>query len=169
MMRRSLQWLAELLAVPLGLAASLGLIDALRSLPGPGLALALPLRETGHDDRASVFVVVGAAALVFALAAALAPARGRCPSAGLARSLAVLAGALVLEALSLQLVRQASVGLDWRAALGSPAPYACALGALLGNLAAIRLASSDRWRRLGPKEHPVDGRSNSHSLVKIGP
>ena len=30
-----------------------GLTDPLRGLPGPGLALALPLREAGHDGRAS--------------------------------------------------------------------------------------------------------------------
>lgn len=167
--RRALQLLAELVAIPAGLAASLGLIDALRSLPGPGLALALPLRETGHDDRASFALVAIVFALVFGLAAlALGPVRAHPVRTALVRTAALLAGALALQALSLQLVRQASFGFDWSAALGSPAPFVCALGALLGGVTAVLTASSDRWRRPGPKERPVEGGSRPVAAGKIG-
>jgi hypothetical protein len=167
--RRNLLRLAELIAIPAGLAASLGLIDALRSLPGPALALALPLRETGHADRAPVLVVAIAFALVFGLAAlALRPVDGHRVHDAILRAVALLGCALVLQALSLQLVRQASFGFDWRGALGSPSPYVGALGALAGMAAAGLAASSDRWRRPGLKERPVDGGSHAVPAVKIG-
>jgi hypothetical protein len=73
----------------------------------------------------------------------------------------------VLQAVSLQLVRQASLGLDWSAALGSAAPWVCALAALLGSALAGRAASSDRWRRPGPKERPVEGASAPLPAAKI--
>ncbi|HET6172336.1 MAG TPA: hypothetical protein VFD90_07020 [Gaiellales bacterium] len=166
--RRGLRLLAEALAIPVGLVASLGLIDALRSLPGPGVALALPLRETGHADRASVVVVVLAFGLVFGLAAlALEPARTHLLRTALLRTGALLACALTLQAVSLQLVLQASLGLDWRGALGSPAPFVCALGALAGIAFAVWAASSDRWRRPGPKERPVVGGSAALPAGKI--
>jgi hypothetical protein len=158
---------AEILAVPIGLAASLGLIDALRALPGPSLALALPLRETGHRDGASVIVVLGASALVFGLAASVLPVRGPYRAA-LLRAGAVLVAALLLQAISLRLVRQADLGLDWSGAIRSLAPYTCALGAALGSAAAARLASSDRGSSHGRKEHPVDGPSTTELRVKIG-
>jgi hypothetical protein len=168
--RRGLRLLAETIAVPAGLLVSLGLIDALRSLPGPRLALALPLRETGHQDRASVAVVAAVFAVVFGLAAVtLEPARAARLRTALLRSTALLACALVLQAVSLQLVRQASLGLDWSGALGSPAPYVCALAALLGIAGAGWAASSDRWRRPGPQERPVEGGSGALPVGKISP
>lgn len=168
--RRALHLLAAVLAVPVGLVAALGLIDMLRSLPGPSLALTLPLRETGHDDRAPFAVVLCACALVFGLSALALDAERRNPlRTALLRSAGVLACALVLQAVSLQLVRQASLGLDWGAALRSPAPFVCALGALLGTLAVGSAASSDRRRRPGPKERPVDGRASTSPLAKIVP
>ena len=142
---RALRLLGEGVALVLALAASLGLFDALRSLPGPRLALALPLRETGHGDRVSILVVVAVPVVVFALAALLVDASPRHPRrTALWRAAGVLAGALALQAASLQLVLQASSGFDWAGALASPAPYVCALGALLGSLLAARrpLASS---------------------------
>ena len=42
------------------------------------------------------------------------------------------------------IIRQATLGLDWHAALLSPAPFACALGALAGSGAAVFATSSDR-------------------------
>ena len=165
--RRAARVAGEILAVPVGLAASLGLIDALRSLPGPSLALALPLRETGHRDGASVIVVLGVSALVFGLAACILPAR-RAHRVALLRAGAVLVAALVLQAVSLQLVRQADLGLDWSGAIRSLAPYVCALGMALGSAAAARLPSSDRRSPHGRKEHPVDGPSRTESRVKIG-
>jgi hypothetical protein len=167
--RRGLHLLAEAIAIPAGLVASLGLVDALRSLPGPSLALTLPLRETGHDDRASVAVVVIVFALVFGLAGlALDAARPDSLRTALARSGALLGCALVLQAVSVQLVRQASLGFDWSGALGSPAPFVCAFGALLGIAAAGPAASSDRWRRPGPQERPVEGGSRALAAGKIG-
>jgi hypothetical protein len=76
--------------------------------------------------------------------------------------------ALTVQAVSLQLVRQASLGFDWRGALGSPAPFMCALGALLGIAAAEWAASSDRWRQPGPKVRPVEGGPTVLPAVKIG-
>jgi hypothetical protein len=166
--RRALQVVAELIAIPAGLVVSLGLIDALRSLPGPGLPLALPLRETGHQDRASLAVVVVVFALVFGLVAlALEWPHAHPLYAALARAAALLACALALQAVSLQLVRQASLGLDWSAALGSAAPWVCALAALLGSALAGRAASSDRWSRPGPNERPVEGASAPLPAAKI--
>jgi hypothetical protein len=160
---------AEGIAVPAGLMASLGLIDALRTVPGPGLALALPLRETGHQDSASAAVVAVAFALVFGLAALmLERARPHPLRRALVRAAALLGCALVLQALSLHLVRQASLGLDWSGALGSPAPFVSALAAFCGSTAAAWAASSDRWRRPGPKERPVEGASAPLPAGKIG-
>jgi hypothetical protein len=166
--RRTLRLIGEILAIPLGTAIALGLMDSLRGLPGPALALALPLRETGHDDRASFLVVVGASALVFGLVAGLSGGRRQTPATALLRSAGVLVCALALQAVSLQLVRQASLGFEWAAAVRSGAPYLFALGAVLGTAAAYILASSDRWMRHGLQERPVDGASNAAPLAKIG-
>ena len=77
-----------------------------------------PLRETGHDDRASLLVVAGCSAVVFGLAAlALGRATVHPLRGALLRAPVVLCGALVLQAVSLELVRQATLGLDWNAAL----------------------------------------------------
>lgn len=168
--RRGLYWLAEAVAIPAGLVASLGLIDALRSLPGPSLALVLPLRETGHADGASFAVVAIVFALVFGVAGLALDARRQVLlRTALVRSVALLACALVLQAVSLQLVRQASFGFDWNGALGSPAPWVGALSALLGIAALGLAASSDRWRRAGLQERPVEGGSGALSAGKIGP
>ena len=167
--RRSLRLLLEAAAIPVGLIASIGLIDALRGLPGPSLALALPLRANGYHDRASLVVVAGASAVVFGLVAlALGSARRHPLSAALLRSAAVLGTALSVQAVSLQLVRQATLGLDWSGALSSPAPFVCALGALFGSWAASSAYSSDRRVQPGPKERPVEGRSGTARAVKIG-
>jgi hypothetical protein len=169
-LRRGLRLALEAVALVAGVPASIGLTDALRGLPGPSLALALPLRETGHDDRASLLVVAGCSALVFGLAARALGAEHRRPALGaLARAAIVLAGALALQAVSLELVRQATLGLDWGAALRSPAPYASSLGALLGIAAGRLVPSSDRRMRPGPKQRPVEGRSSTEPLVKIAP
>ena len=127
MLRRASRLVLEAAALAAGLVASVGLTDALRGVPGPSLALALPLRETGHDDRASLLVVVGCSALLFGLAArALGGERPQPARGALVRAAVVLAGALTLQAVSLELVRQATLGFDWEAALRSPAPYASA-------------------------------------------
>lgn len=165
---KALRAVAGILAVPLGLIVALGLMDMLRAVPGPSLALTLPLRETGHDDGVSVFVAVGVSALVFAIVSGLADGRRQAPATALARALAVLACALTLQAVSLQLVRQATMGFAWGAAAGSAGPYVCALGALLGAVAAQTVASSDRWRRRGLAERPVDGPTKAPPLAKIG-
>ena len=166
--RRALRAVAAVLAVPLGVIVALGLMDILRSVPGPSLALTLPLRETGHDDGVSVFVVLGVSALVFALVSALADGRREAPVTAVARALGALAFALTLQAVSLQLVRQATMGFAWGAAAGSLAPYVCACGALLGTVAAQAVASSDRWMRRGLAERPVDGPTKAPPLAKIG-
>ena len=166
--RRALRRFAEILAIPLGLVVALGLIDALRWVPGPELALALPLRETGHADGAAILVVGCVPAAVFGLLVALAPGHRPSVAAAVLRSAGVYACALALQAISLQLVRQASIGFDWHAAAGSTAPAVCALGALAGTAGACRAASSDRWRRRGLQERPVGGSSDAAPLAKIG-
>ena len=166
--RGALQRLAEILAVPLGLVVALGLTDALRRVPGPQLALALPLRETGHADGAAILVVACVPAVVFGLIAALAPGRRPSVPGALLRSAGVYACALTLQAISLQLVRQATFGFDWHAAAGSPAPAVYALGALAGIAGACLAASSDRWRRRGLEERPVGGTPAAPPLAKIG-
>jgi hypothetical protein len=166
--RRALQELAGILAIPLGLVVALGLIDALRWVPGPDIALALPLRETGHADGAAILVVICVPAAVFALIVALAPRHRPSAIAAVLRSAGVYACALALQAISLQLVRQASFGFDWGAAAGSAAPAVCALGALAGTAGACLAASSDRWRRRGLEERPVGGTPAAPPLAKIG-
>ena len=167
-LRRGLAALGRAVAIPLGVAAAIGLIDALRSLPGPSVALALPLRETGHDDRASLVLVVVVFALVFGLIAAAFGPPGRRPwRTALPQALAVLACGVALQSVSLQLVRQASFGFDWMGALGSPAPYACAFGALCGIAVARAVPSSDRRMPPVDDEHPVDNTSKAPPLARI--
>jgi hypothetical protein len=170
---RRVLWLGlEAVALVACLVAAIGLTDALRHLPGPGVALALPLRETGHDDRASLFVIAGCSAVVFGLAAlalALARPAGRPLHGALLRLPFVLAGALAIQALSLQLVRQASLGLDWNGALRSAGPFAMTLGAVVGIATAGLVASSDRGMHRPPNERPVEGRSGATPVVKIAP
>jgi hypothetical protein len=165
--RRALRGIAGILAIPLGLIVSLGLIDALRWVPGPELALALPLRETGHADGAAILVVACVPVAVFGLIVALAPGHRPSPAAAVLRSAGVYACALVLQAISLQLVRQASFGFDWGAAAASAAPAVCALAALAGTAGASLAASSDRWRRRGLEERPVGGPPAVPPLAKI--
>jgi hypothetical protein len=169
-MRRGLWLVLEAIALVACLVAATGLTDALRHVPGPSIALALPLRETGHDDRASLLVVAGCSAVVFGLEAlALGRATVHPLRGALLRAPVVLCGALVLQAVSLELVRQATLGLDWNAALLSPGPYVTALGALLGIATSAVLTSSDRRMRHGPNERPVEGRSSATPAVKIAP
>jgi|1186.fasta_scaffold353213_2 hypothetical protein len=171
MIVRRVSWLGiEAIALVACLLASVGLSDALRHLPGPGVALALPLRETGHGDRASLLVVAGCSAVVFGLAAlALARSAGHPLRGALLRGPVVLACALAAQALSLELVRQASLGFDWAGALRSASPFATTLGAVLGIAAADFASSSDRGMRHRPNERPVEGRSGGTPVVKIAP
>lgn len=168
---RRVSWLViETIALVACLLASIGLTDALRHLPGPGVALALPLRETGHDDRASLLVVAGCSAVVFGLASlALARTAGHRLRGALVRGPVVLACALAVQALSLQLVRQASLGFDWDGALRSLGPFATTVGAVVGIATAQLASSSDRGMRLRPNERPVEGPSGSTPVVKIAP
>jgi hypothetical protein len=110
-------------------------------------------------------VIAGVFALVFGLAGALEPPRAR---TALLRSAWLLVCALAVQAVSLQLIRQASFGLDWRGAAGSAAPYVCALAALIGSAAGGRAASSDRRSLTGPQEGPVEGPSQALPAGKIG-
>jgi hypothetical protein len=168
-LRSSLRRALQVIAIPCGLVASIGLTDALRGLPGPGVALALPLRQPGHQDRASVVVVAASSAVVFGLLAlALGSARRHRLRAAVLPAAAVFGCALTLQAVSLQLVRQASLGLDWTGALSSPAVFAWGLGAVLGIWVAGSASSSDRRIRPGPKERPVEGRSRTSPAVRIG-
>ena len=167
--RRVARAVAGMLAVPLGLIVTLGLMDMLRAVPGPSLALALPLRETGHDDGVSVFVVAGVSALVFALVSG----SRRRPPQGAGDGARALAAACSPARSRCRRSRSSScarrrMGFAWGAAAASPSPYVCALGALIGTAAAQTVASSDRWRRRGLQERPVDGPTKAPPLAKIG-
>jgi hypothetical protein len=167
--RRLTRFAGAVLAAPVGVVAALGLTDLARGAPGPAIALALPLRETGHADRVSAVAVAGASALVFALLALLLDGRTPSPAAAPVRAVAVLACALAVQAAALELVRQAASGFAWGAALRSAPPYVDALGALAATAVVHALRSSDRRIPNGLGERSVEGPSPTAPLVKIGP
>ncbi len=156
MLRRASRLVLEAAALAAGLVASVGLTDALRGLPGPSLALALPLRETGHDDRASLLVVVGCSALLFGLAArALGGERPQPARGALVRAAIVLAGAL-----------------DSASGLARARPPGDA-GLRLGSRPALagtvrergRRAARNRGGRLGSR-HPIGGYGPARRSVR---
>jgi hypothetical protein len=132
-----------------GVIAAVGLIARFRTLPGPSVGLALPLQATGHLDGASLSAIVAAAVLLFGLAALVVRIPpGRVAIDAAVRSILVAAWSLTLEAMSLQLTSQASLGFDWGGAVSSPTPWLFATSALLAT-AGIGAMSSNRSRRAG--------------------
>jgi hypothetical protein len=152
----------RLLLLPI-VAAAYGWQIRLRTLPGPRIELTLPLQEPSHHAAVSVAGLVLVWAGAFALAAVVAPVRRLPPAlAALERGAATCALLVVLQALSIELVREATLGFAWHAALATPAPYVagvCAAGGtLLGRLSglgALRLSEraravmTVRWPRVG--------------------
>jgi hypothetical protein len=124
----------RLLLVPI-LAAAYGWQDLLGGLPGPRVALALPLREPSHQAAVPLVGLVAVWFAAFAIAALAVPVRRLPrPLAALLRGVVTFASVAALQALSLQLVRQAAMGFEWHAALTTATPFiagACAAVATL--------------------------------------
>jgi hypothetical protein len=142
--RRAAVWALRRPLLPLAVLVAQGLTDLARHLPGPPrVPLALPLRETGHQDAVGLVWLLAVWLAVFALVGRLSPPE-RLPAVvvALLRGLLATAAAIALQAASLELVRQAVLGLDWRGALTSAPPWiagACAAaGAYAGARAAVR-------------------------------
>ena len=125
------------LVVPIMLA-SYGLIDLLRSVPGPPIKLVLPLRETGHADSVSLYVLVGVWLTAFAVAAFVAPTQRSWPWLAGGRTLLSLVVLIPAQALMVELVRQGSIGFDWAAAARSPSVGIAAVCALVATAACSR-------------------------------
>ncbi len=121
------------LFVPI-VAAAYGWQDRLRGLPGPRIALVLPLREPSHHAAVPLVSLLAIWLAAFAIAAILVPVR--CPPvAAVLRGLGTFGAVLVLQAVSLQLVRQATTGFDWHAALTSSIPFIAGSCAAVATLA----------------------------------
>jgi hypothetical protein len=128
------------LGVPAAVAAIVaaeGWLYLVRATPGPRVPLALPLEEAGGGDGVSVVAFVAVWSLAALAVCALVGVRsGWLPP--VIAALTVAGGVLVLHALSLQLVQQATIGFAWSSALDSLAPWlagACAgLAVAIGGL-----------------------------------
>jgi hypothetical protein len=120
-------------------AAAYGWQDRLRGLPGPQVALVLPLRDAGHQAAVPLVGLAALWLLAFAVAARLARPRHVLPAAAVRAALA-FAAVLALQAVSLQLVRQATVGFQWGTAAATAVPWIVAACAVVGTIAAGR-----RW------------------------
>jgi hypothetical protein len=128
---------ARALAAVLVVVAAYGWQDRLRGLPGPRVELVLPLREAGHHAASPLVGLVLLWLLAFAAAARLVRPRWLVLSAGVRAGLA-FAAVLVLQAMSLQLVRQAAVGFQWQAAAATAVPWLVGACAAVATIAAGR-------------------------------
>jgi hypothetical protein len=112
----------RLLLVPI-FAAAYGWQDRLRGVPGPRVALALPLREPSHQAAAPLVGLIAIWLAAFAIAALVVPVRVLPRSlAALLRGVVTFTSIVALQALSIELVRQAAVGFAWHAALTTATP-----------------------------------------------
>ena len=142
-----------------------GLLDLCRGAPGAPIALALPLRETGHADGVSWLALIAVWLLTFALASLVSPAtRSRVVTLASLRAGLTLGILMVVQAISVQLVRQATFGFDWATAASSPSVYIAAACAFVATLAFARVhaartvtLSSDRRGKGGGANGPSDG------------
>ena len=147
------------------IVAGYGLLDLCRGAPGAPIALALPLRETGHADGVSWLALIAVWLLTFALASLVSPAtRSRAVTLACLRAGLTLAILMVVQAVSVQLVRQATFGFDWATAASSPSVYIAAACAFVATLAFARVQaprtvplSSDRRGKRGDANGPSDG------------
>ena len=143
--------IARALAGPLLAVVSYGWLDLLRHLPGPRLALVLPLRANGGAGGVSLLTVVLVATATFALLAQVAPPH-RLRTAMLVRP--ALYAAFLLTAVALQegLVQQARPDLAWAArsaspGRGSPPP-------VRARHVARRARGAPRWSSAPPRPGP---------------
>jgi hypothetical protein len=156
--------LRRVLVLPIA-AAAYGWQTHVRTLPGPRISLALPLQEPSHHASVSLpgLVVVWLAA--FAIAGVVAPARRLPrPAAAAIRGLATFGVMVVVQAVSLQLVREATLGFAWHAALIGAGPAIAGGCAAFGTLAVeplqrglrAALAAARRRRSRSPRAllHP---------------
>lgn len=146
--------LLRVLATPLVALACLGWLELFRTAPGPRLSLVLPLREAGHADGVSVLlllvvVLAGFAALAFVLPPTGSPLLG----AGL-RALGAAAVVLVVQAASLELVRQAVIGFQWSAAVRTPLPWLFAAGAGLATVLVAQARPAPARTDRAPRSEP---------------
>ena len=170
-----LRTIAGYVLVVLLIIAGLGLIDLARAIPGPRIPLVLPLRETGHADGVSFLALVAVWLGVFAVAALLAPARrSHVATIALARAGLAFAVLLPVQAVSVQLVRQASFGFDWSAAVGSPSIFIAAACAFVATLACtparpgrMPARSSDRTADGDAAKRPGEGRTSNRTKPMI--
>ncbi len=126
----------RLLLVPI-FAAAYGWQDRLHGLPGPRSELALPLREPSHQAAVPLIGLVVVWLAAFAIAALVVPVRVLPrPLAALVRGLVTFASIAVLQAVSLQLVRQATMGFAWHAALTTALPFIAGICAAVATLVA---------------------------------
>jgi hypothetical protein len=126
----------RLLLVPI-FAAAYGWQDRLRGVPGPRVALALPLREPSHQAAAPLIGLIAIWLAAFAIAALVVPVRVLPRSlAALLRGVVTFASIVALQALSIELVRQAAVGFAWHAALTTALPFIAGICAAVATLVA---------------------------------
>jgi hypothetical protein len=142
-MNRGVAILRRVLLFPIA-AAAYGWQDHLRTLPGPRVAFALPLQEPGHHASASILGVIAVWLAAFAIAAAIAPPRRLPrPAGALLRGIVTFALMIAVQAMSLELVRQATLGFAWHAALTSATPYIAGTCAVISTLAFTRRTATE--------------------------
>jgi hypothetical protein len=122
------------LLTPLVAIACVGWLELLRSAPGPRIGLVLPLREAGHADAVSAILLVVVVLAAFAALARVLPPTGSPVVGACLRAAGAAAVIIVIQAASIELVRQAVIGFDWTAALRSPLPWLVGIGAALATL-----------------------------------
>lgn len=165
-MNRAAAILRRVLIIPIT-AAAYGWQNHVRTLPGPRIALALPLQEPGHHASASILGVTAVWLAAFAIATAIAPPRRLPrPAGALLRGVVTFALMIVVQAVSLELVRQATLGFAWHAALTSATPYIAGACAAIATLAfagrsatASHYAMAVRWLSLPSLRSPRSARA----------
>lgn len=125
-------------------AAAYGWQDRLRGLPGPRVALVLPLREPSHHAAVPLAGLLVVWLVAFAVAAVVVPARVLPrPLTSLLRGVGTFAAVVVVQAVSLELVREATTGFAWHAALTGTTPYVAGGCAALATLVATPRRTRD--------------------------
>jgi hypothetical protein len=159
-MSRLLDGARRLLLVPI-VAAAYGWQDRVRGLPGPRIGLTLPLHEPSHQASVPLLGLLAVWLAAFAIAAVVVPVRVvPRPLAALLRGVVTFAVICTLQAISLELVRQATMGFAWQAALTTAAP------AIAGACAAVAtLVATPRRRALAPDAGSVVETSSPRTPV----
>jgi hypothetical protein len=146
--------LVRALVTPLVALACVGWLELLRTAPGPRLGLVLPLREAGHADGVSIFVLFLVVGGGFALLARALPPTGSLVVSACLRAIGAGAVIVVAQASSIELVRQAVIGFDWSAAARSPLPWLFAIGAGLATVFVVVARPVPAPQGLPPHDTP---------------